>query len=75
LTIGALLSGDKRVYNGRVACLKIYNTAFTDDEVQAFSENWECPHEPGKIGVVVMVSVGGGDSYDHGDDGGDDDGW
>ncbi|XP_028404816.1 uncharacterized protein LOC114527381 [Dendronephthya gigantea] len=40
---------DTRVYNGRIACLKIYNTAFTDDEVKTFSENWECPHEPAPL--------------------------
>lgn len=48
LTIGAIAE-DNRFYNGRVACLKIYNTALTDEEVKALSENWACPHEPGKI--------------------------
>ena len=36
-------------FNGRIACLKIYNTAFTDEEVAAVSENWGCPDEPGKM--------------------------
>jgi hypothetical protein len=52
LTLGVVRNGDLRAYNGRVACLRIYNTAFTDKEVKTFSENWECPNEPGKNMVV-----------------------
>ncbi|CAB3982033.1 Hypothetical predicted protein, partial [Paramuricea clavata] len=64
LTIGALLNSDQHVYNGRVACLKIYNTAFTDDEVQAFSKNWECPHEPAPIcHRVNYIKIRGQECY------------
>lgn len=33
--------------------MRIYNTALTDDEAKAATKNWECPHEPGKVVVVV----------------------
>jgi hypothetical protein len=46
-------------YNGRVACLRIYNTAFTDEEVAAFSESWDCPHEPGKRLMMVVMMIDG----------------
>ena len=49
LTSGAV-EGNSSRYNGRIACLRIYNTALTDEEVKVVSQDLECPHEPGKIG-------------------------
>ena len=57
LTIGAVYGDSSMLYNGRVACVKIYNTGFTDDEAMAATKNWECPHEPGKMLVVVVSKV------------------
>ena len=59
LTIGAIANvnmNDQNAFNGRIACVRIYNTAFTDNDVKRFSEDWECPHEPGKIAVVLSPS-------------------
>ena len=58
LTVGAYYGdyGDVLwAYDGRIACLKIYNTAFTDDEAIAATKNWECPHGPGKSLAWVWV--------------------
>ena len=55
LTVGAYYGRVSRTYDGRIACLKIYNTAFTDDEAIAATKNWECPHGPGKMLAWMWV--------------------
>ncbi|XP_028407311.1 uncharacterized protein LOC114529940 [Dendronephthya gigantea] len=52
LTLGSITNAnmeDHNAFNGRIACVRIYNTAFTDEDVKKFSENWECPHEPAPL--------------------------
>ena len=47
LQIGAV-SGDYRYFNGRVACVRVFNLALTEDEVEREMEDWKCPEKPGK---------------------------
>ena len=35
------------MYNGRVACLRIFSLALTEEEVKEEMEDWSCPLEPG----------------------------
>ena len=47
LQIGAV-SRDYRYFNGRVACVRVFNLALTEDEVEREMEDWKCPEKPGK---------------------------
>ena len=54
LQIGAV-SRDYRYFNGRVACVRVFNLALTEDEVEREMEDWKCPEKPGKSSRFQII--------------------